>query len=493
MTTYAENQFVAVGFPKGGLTPATITAMVGFSLGEGLQMSPMVTAALDKIKGATSATIAGLPAGAATALSNVGITMDTINASTDPAQAVQGIKDALATDGIMLDTATENSLTSTIGLTSKMQSLSSKIMAGGPAAFMSKFNAARGHIADAVELKKVTAFTANQTLESFGSGMKKMSSLSSNGLDGVVGNMKAAAAAMLSAGPLADLTDPGSMGGPVGLIKKLADSKMANGATGITEKLGKIGIKLDDISNPANLDKVKKVMGSISDPKAIKDVADQFGANPPGGLPAVGKQSFAAATNLFAKLPSYSGPDSSLNTDAAATLLSGTSSPNDPPPPIGPAPVEPSADPVKWTEVNTLSSNPATSKQEQIDAIDQQMQDLSTEFRNNFSTPFTAAVEEYVNASYALDFGKAGVKAERQALSDIAKDKVEPAYHGAFAKAKELEILQDQLPKKSPEWYKWNELRKILNNILDVMSASRKNLVDVRKDILAKIEAAGGS
>jgi hypothetical protein len=43
MTTYTENQFDAIGFPKGGLTPATLTAMVGFSKGEGLQMNPMVS------------------------------------------------------------------------------------------------------------------------------------------------------------------------------------------------------------------------------------------------------------------------------------------------------------------------------------------------------------------------------------------------------------------------------------------------------------------
>ena len=360
MTTYSDNQFVAVGFPKGGLTPATITAMVGFSQGQGLQMSPMVSAAFDKIKGATSATIAGLPAGAASALSNVGITTATINASTDPAQTVQGIKDALATDGIMLDTATENSLSSTIGAASKLESLSSKLMAGGPAAFMQKFNAARGHIADTIELKKVTAFTANQSLDSFGSGMKKMSSLSSNGLDGVMGNMAAAGAAMAAAGPMFDMGDIKNMGSPVGIVKKLLGSKMSN-STGVTGELTKAGVDVADLENPAFADKISKVMNNIKDPKALKDVADQFGIKPPGGLPEVGKQSFAAlaASNPFAGTPGYTGGDSSLNTNAGATLLGGAPSvPIEPAPePIPPSPVEASATPRKWASVNDLSNN----------------------------------------------------------------------------------------------------------------------------------------
>ena len=361
MTTYSEGQYNAIGFPKGGLTPATITAMVGFSQGEGLQMNPMVSAALGKIKSATSATIAGLPPGAASALSNVGITMDTINASTDPAQTVQGIKDALATDGIMLDTATENSLSSTIGVASKLESLSSKLMAGGPAAFMQKFNAARGHIADAIEIKKVTAFTANQTLDSFGSGMKKMSSLSSNGLGGAMGNMAAAGAALAAAGPMFDLGDIKNMGSPVGLVKKLLGSKMSN-STGVTGELTKAGVDINDLENPAFADKISKVMGNIKDPKALKDVAEQFGIKPPGGLPEVGKQSFAAlaAANPFAGTPGYTGADSSLNTNAGATLLGGTPAPIGPPPePIPPSTAEASSTPGKWASVNDLSDNAA--------------------------------------------------------------------------------------------------------------------------------------
>jgi hypothetical protein len=300
MTTYSDNQYVAVGFPKGGLTPATITAMVGFAQSEGLQMNPAVGQAI--------------------------AAMDNKLATLDP-----------NVDGVLITQITNAK--------NKLSSVSSKIFAGGPAAFMQKLNTARGHIADTIELKKVTAFTANQSLESFGTGMNKISSLSSNGLDGVMGNMAAAGAAMAAAGPLFDLSDTANLGSPVGLINKLASSKLAN-ATGVNAALTKAGVNINDLSNPANADKISKVMSSITDPKAIKDVADQFGIKPPGGLPDVGKQSFAA---LNAANPFAGAPDSGPNTSAVALGA---------PPPIVPSPVEASATPEKWASINDLSTTP---------------------------------------------------------------------------------------------------------------------------------------
>jgi hypothetical protein len=307
MTTYSDNQYVAVGFPKGGLTPATITAMVGFAQSEGLQMNPAVGQAVSAL------------------------------ASVSNASPLYGQAQALS---------------------SRLDTLSNKLFAGGPAAFMSKLNTARGHIADSIELKKVTAFTANQSLESFGTGMNKISSLSSNGLDGVMGNMAAAGAAMAAAGPLFDLSDTANFGSPVGLISKLTSFKSSS-ATVINAALAKAGVDIDDLSNPINADKISKVTNSISDPKIIKDIADQFGVTPPGGLPEVGKQSFAALTaaNPFAGAPSYQGADSSLNTGAASALLGGA------PAPIVPSPVEASADPAKWASANDLTPPPA------IDAV----------------------------------------------------------------------------------------------------------------------------
>ena len=506
MTTYSDNQYVAVGFPKGGLTPATITAMVGFSKGEGLQMSPMVGAALDKIKSATSATIAGLPPGAASALSNVGITTATINASTDPAQTVQGIKDALATDGIMLDTATENSLTSTIGAASKLESLSSKLMAGGPAAFMQKFNAARGHISDAIELKKVTAFTANQTLEGFGSGMKKLSSLSSNGLDGVMGNMAAAGAAMAAAGPMFDMGDIKNMGSPLGIVKKLLGSKMSK-STGVTDELTKAGVDINDLENPSFADKIGKVMNSIKDPKALKDVADQMGLKPPGGLPEVGKQSFAAfaAANPFTKLPGYSGADSSLNTSAGATLLGGATAapvPIDPAPePIPPSPVEASATPGKWASVNDLTTDvppPTESKADklkaEIDALFQIVLDGSKEILEDTNK---------IIADYdAIDV----TAADAQEKFNIVKDSITATYKEKFEAldrkmvnaANASGTLINTLPTKTTNdkidrnTYVKNRDGPINNLVKNAQDMVRNAVKDQRLYVQGKITAAKG-
>jgi len=291
MTTYSEGQYNAVGFPKGGLTPATITAMVGFSQGQGLQMNPSVTQAMST-------------------LANVYITNPSLGSAANAAAA-------------------------------NLSALSSKLMAGGPAAFMQKFNAARGHIADSIEIKKVTAFVANQSLDSFGSGMKSISSLSSNGLDGVMGNMAAAGAAMAAAGPLFDLSDVKNLGSPVGLVKKLASSKLAN-ATGVNAELAKAGVDVDDLENPVYADKISKVMNNISDPKILKDVADQFDIKPPGGLPEVGKQSFAASLI-----------DNPLAARAAETASTIETLPE----PIAPADVEASADPTKWASINNLTGS----------------------------------------------------------------------------------------------------------------------------------------
>lgn len=299
MTTYSDSQYVAIGFPKGGLTPATITAMVGFSRGEGLQVNPVVNQAVSAL--------ASIP-----------------NTSPLYGQAQS--------------------------LSSRLNDLSSKIMAGGPAAFMQKLNAARAHIADSIEIKKVTAFTANQTLDSFGSGMKSISSLSTGGLDGALGDMKSAAAAMSAAGPLFDLSDMANFGSPVGLINKLSSSKLAN-STGVNAELSKAGVDVDDLTNPAYADKISKVMSNIKDPKAIRDIAEQFGVNPPGGLPNLGQQSFSelVESNPFAGTTSYAGTDSSLNTNAASTLLGGA------PAPILPSVVEPSSDPNKWKILNSIT------------------------------------------------------------------------------------------------------------------------------------------
>jgi hypothetical protein len=358
-------------------------------------------------------------------------------------------------------------------------------MAGGPAAFMQKFNAARGHIADSIEIKKVTAFTANQSLDSFGSGMKSISSLSSNGLGGVMGNMAAAGAAMAAAGPLFNLNDVKNLGSPVGLVKKLASSKMAN-ATGVNAELTKAGVDIDDLENPAYADKISKVMNNISDPKILKDVADQFDIKPPGGLPEVGKQSFADA-NPFAGIPGYTGEDSSLNTNAGAALLGG----GPPPAPVQPSIAESSANPIRWADNNNLSVAPAVDSS--LVAIENQLKDLLDEFfaqSTKINDTFTAFTDEL----YALDFGKAGVEAERVAIS-AKYNKLLPRseLNTLIDQATELARLTNTLPRSSALFRKWAKMSLYWNQTTEITRSRVDDLKKITNEIKAKIAAAGGS
>lgn len=303
MTVVAEGQYNTVGLPKGGLTPATITAMVGFARGEGLQVSPDVTAAVAKLRAAY-------------------ITNPSIGASANAAA-------------------------------DSLETLSSKLLpAGNPTAFMSKLNQARAHIADSIELKKVTEFCKNQDLSKFGSGMNNLTSLASNGLDGVMGDFASAGEAFAAAGPLFDMSDMKNFGSPVGLAKKLASTKMAN-ATGLNQKLTEAGVDVNDLENPAFSDKISKVMSGINDPKVLSSVAEQFGVNPPVGLPSVSNNSLtegllaAQQANPFAGVKSYTGADASINKSGDQLLgFGGSSGVN----------VEPSNNPQVWGGLNSAGA-----------------------------------------------------------------------------------------------------------------------------------------
>jgi hypothetical protein len=198
-----------------------------------------------------------------------------------------------------------------------------------------------------------------------------------------------------------------NMGSPVGLISKLTSFKSSS-ATVINAALAKAGVDIDDLSNPINADKISKVTNSISDPKIIKDIADQFGVTPPGGLPEVGKQSFAALTaaNPFAGAPSYQGADSSLNTGAASALLGGA------PAPIVPSPVEASADPAKWALSNDLTPPPA------IDAVVSRTQTV-TDFEGGSWQVFGSVVTKTGATSFKIYGSTGGIVTEGSAKDVI--------------------------------------------------------------------------
>ena len=258
MTVVSDGQYNTIGLPKASLTPSTLTAMVGMSRGwgNGLDVNPNVTTSINS-------------------LANVYLTNPGLGTAANSAA-------------------------------SSLSTLNTKLMAGGPAAFMQKFNAARAHIADANEIDVTTTFIGSSKFENFGSGIKDMNSLATRGLDNSIGDLSQAGALMEKAGGMYDLKDMSSFGTNAGFIEKLKSSKLAN-STGVTEALTKAGVDVNDLSNPAYQDSIRKAMSGITDPKAIKDVSEQFDVNP------------------FAGLPAYQGTDSSLQTNAASNLLGGSS------------------------------------------------------------------------------------------------------------------------------------------------------------------------
>jgi len=254
-----QNLKVTLATPAGSITPATITAMAGLAKGGALQVAPSVTGAISAM---------------GTAASNF--------ANTNPALSA--------------------SLTS---LQSKLSTLSGKLMpAGNPAAFGQMAMQAQGHINDAIELKAATSFMNNTSFGDLGSGIKDVSSVATQGLNNVVGNLPAAGAALEKMGPMFDMGDMKNFGTSAGLIDKLNSVKLGN-ASGINEALRTAGVDTSRLNDPVYASSIDKAMGSITDPKVLNTVASQLKVTP------------------FAGLPSYSGADASVNTGAGKVLGGG--------------------------------------------------------------------------------------------------------------------------------------------------------------------------
>lgn len=254
MTVVAEGQYNTVGLPKGGFSPATLTAMTGFSQGQGLNVHTSVTEAIAKLRGV----------GAATGDVTLG-----------------SYADSVADD---------------------LERVSGNLMLGGPSGFVQKLNSIRGHLADSIELRKSTDFLANVSYSSFGSGITDINSLSTRGIDNVMGNLPDVGACLSSTGSLFDTTNMSNFGTSAGLVEKLNATKMGN-ATGVNAAIQKVGLDLSTLSDRANAGLLDKAMEGIDDPKVLNAVAEQFDVDP------------------FAGLPAYTGKDSSLN--STPTFLTG--------------------------------------------------------------------------------------------------------------------------------------------------------------------------
>jgi hypothetical protein len=302
MTSISENQHVTVGMPANALTPATLTAMTGIAKGGALQLNPSITAAIGKIQSHVSSLFSG-GGGNAAILSAAGVSFST--PSTDIAGDISKVTSAAANAGVTLSPSVTSSMSSAMTASSALQTQASQIMAAGPAGFGKILNQVTAHVNEAIDIKKATNFMANTSYGDYGDGITDMASLTTQGLNGSIGNMKAVGAAFASAGPMFDLTDMKNFGSPVGMINKLTSARMGN-STGINSLLAKAGVDTNNLSDPTQADKINKVFSSVNDPKVIATVADQFGV--------------ATKNNPFAGLPS-AGDDNSLS--GGASLLGG--------------------------------------------------------------------------------------------------------------------------------------------------------------------------
>ena len=248
MTTVADGQYVAIGVPKGGITPATLTAMVGMSQGNGLAID---LAANVKLAMTNLQTVASDP--------------------TNPSNV-----------------AAQNALNT---LTVTQAKLFNKNNAGG---FGTTVGTVQSHISDTADLLNATNFLSNSSYSDFGSGVTNMGSMSDRGIKNIFGSLPAAGTAIASTGKMFNGIAIDKIGTPGGIAQALQDNKLAN-ATGLNQKLTDAGVNINDLHNPAYSAKISSVLGSIKDPAAINTTAEQFEIN-----------------NPFAGLPSYTGSDSSL-------------------------------------------------------------------------------------------------------------------------------------------------------------------------------------
>ncbi len=248
MTTVADGQYVAIGMPKAGLTPATITAMVGMAQGNGvaIDLAANVKAAMDNLQTVASS-------------------------STYPANV--NAQAALNT------------------LTTVQSKLFNKDDAGGFGTIVGKI---QSHIANSNDVLNTTNFLSNSAYSDFGSGITDMSSMGDRGLTNILGSLPGAGKAMASTGTMFNGIDVKHFGTPSGMVEALTKNKLAN-ATGVNQKLLEAGVDLNDIHNPVYADKISSVLTNIKDPAAINATAEQFEIN-----------------NPFAGLPAYQGTDSSL-------------------------------------------------------------------------------------------------------------------------------------------------------------------------------------
>lgn len=157
----------------------------------------------------------------------------------------------------------------------QMLTLANKLWLRGPIGFTQILGQVRGHIGEAIELKATSNFLSNTSFNDFGSNVTSISSLATQGLDVLVGNVVSAAGAVRAMGPCFDMADIKTFGSPVGLVKKLRQVKLAN-TIGLTSALANANVDTDNLEDPVYASSISIVLRSITSTSVISTVADQF-------------------------------------------------------------------------------------------------------------------------------------------------------------------------------------------------------------------------
>jgi hypothetical protein len=237
---------VSLGSSGGGSSPSTLVAMAGMAQGGALQIHPNVTTAMNKM----STQISSLR-------------------STSPLDANYASNLAQANT---IEEARNN-----------LGNQTNKLWASGPGGFGQILQQAHGHCLDSIELTQTTNFINKVDFNQMGTGITSPSSLSTMGMDKVMGNLPNTGAVMQAAGSCYNTQNMSTFGTGAGLIDKLNSQKLGN-ATGVNAALVKNGVDTNRLTDPVYKNSIDNALSGIKDPDVIKSVVDQLGVSPQGSL-----------------------------------------------------------------------------------------------------------------------------------------------------------------------------------------------------------------
>lgn len=242
----AEGLKLSLATPGGGLTPSTITAMVGIKNGQALDLAPEVKTVMSKLN--------------------------------------EAIPPTLGVDGFGFPIPNPKYHPGAAAALSNLENLQGQLLPPGNHGALGSFlSQAQSHIKDSIELKNVTGAISNMNFEDLGSGITNMSSMLDQGLTSKLGNLSSAGNAMAATGKLFDPKDMANFGSGAGLVNQLNANKLGN-STGLNEALSRAGVDLSALSDPVYKENIDKVLGSVQDSAILRKIQDQLEVSPTGAI-----------------------------------------------------------------------------------------------------------------------------------------------------------------------------------------------------------------